>query len=395
MNSMGWVGVVAFVVALIASVMLHEAGHFFMAKRFGMKITEFFVGFGPKLYSWVRGETEYGFKAIPAGGYVRIVGMTPSEPIAPEDEPRAFYRATVGRRIAVLAAGSVTHIIVGFLLVYLLLAGVGISAQTTTVGSVSKCLTTNAQGTCPLNSPQSPALAAGLQAEDRIVALNGFRVKSWADAVKIIRKSANKPLQLVIERNQRMISLNATPASVNGIGILGVSSRIASNRENPFVAIKDAATSTWNMGTQSVSGLISMPSKIPALWGQTFGNQPRDLKGLVGVVGVARVSGEALGARNLSWRERIGTFILILAGLNIFIGIFNALPFPPLDGGHIAVALVDKWRMVRARRRGLAAPAPFDVAALMPVTLVVLGILISLSLLLLAADIVNPVRLNL
>jgi membrane-associated protease RseP (regulator of RpoE activity) len=174
-----------------------------------------------------------------------------------------------------------------------------------------------------------------------------------------------------------------------------VSSNIASKRENPIVAIKDAGTTTWNMGTQSIGALLAMPSKIPALWGQTFGNKPRDLNGLVGVVGVARVSGEVLAARGMSWSERIGTFILLLAGLNVFIGIFNALPLPPLDGGHIAVALIDKWRTVRARRRGLGAPAPFDVASLMPVTLVVLGVLVSLSLLLLAADIINPVRLNL
>jgi len=392
---MSWIGIVAFVVALIISVMLHEAGHFLVAKRFGMKITEFFVGFGPKLYSRVYGETEYGFKAIPAGGYVRIMGMTPSEPIAPADEPRAFYRATVGRRIAVLAAGSATHIIVGFLLVYLLLAGVGVSTESTTLGTVSKCLTTTASRTCAISSTPSPALAAGLQAKDRIVALNGVQVTSWAMAVKIIRESANKPLQITVERDHRSIAIRAVPASVNGHGVLGVMSEIVSKRENPVVAIKDAASSIWNMGTQSVGALITMPSKIPALWGQTFGNQPRDLNGLVGVVGVARVSGEAIAARNMSLGERIGTFILILAGLNVFIGIFNALPLPPLDGGHVAVALVDKWRSVRARRRGLPRPTAFDVASLMPVTLVVLGVLVSLSLLLLAADIVNPVRLNL
>ncbi|OIQ69241.1 zinc metalloprotease Rip1 [mine drainage metagenome] len=213
--------------------------------------------------------------------------------------------------------------------------------------------------------------------------------------MKIIRESANKPLQITVERDHKLIALNAIPATVDGHGVLGVMTEIQSKRENPIVAIKDATTSTWKMGTQSVSALIAMPSKIPALWGQTFGNQPRDVNGLVGVVGVARVSGQAMAARDLSVSERIGTFILILAGLNVFIGIFNALPLPPLDGGHVAVALIDKWRAVSARRRGLPRPSAFDVARLMPVTLVVLGILVSLSLLLLMADIVNPVRLNL
>ena len=392
---MKWVGVAAFVAALILSVMLHEAGHFLLAKRFGMKVTEFFVGFGPRIFSRVRGETEYGIKAIPAGGYVRILGMTPSEPLAPEDEPRAFYRASVGQRIAVLAAGSVTHIIVGFLLVYLLLSAIGVSTESTTLGSVSKCLSTTSAGTCANSEKPSPAFAAGLQAKDRITQINGVQITSWAQAVEKIRVSANKPLQITVERDHKFISITATPAAVHGRGVLGVSSKITSKRENPILALGNAATTTWNMGTQNVGALVALPGKMPALLGQTFAHKPRDLNGLIGVVGVARVSGEALAAQKLSWRERIGTFILILASLNIFIGIFNALPLPPLDGGHIAVALIDKWRTVRARRRGLETPAPFDVASLMPITLVVLGILVSLSLLLLAADIVNPVRLNL
>jgi len=389
------IGVLAFVAALIISVMLHEAGHFFMAKRYGMKITEFFVGFGPRLFSRTYGETEYGVKAIPAGGYVRIIGMTPSESLVLEDEPRAFYRASTGKKIAVLAAGSVTHIVVGFLLIYLLLAGVGVSAESTTLGGVAKCLSTSGSGSCTITSTPSPALAAGLLAKDRIVELNGVKVDTWATAVKIIRDAGTNPLRITVERNHHLVTVDVTPALVDGHGAIGVFSEIANARENPIVAIKDATLSTWKMTTQSVVALIGMPAKIPALWGQTFGHQPRDVTGLVGVVGVARVSGEAFAANDMTWNERIGAFILILAGLNIFIGIFNALPLPPLDGGHIAVALIDKWRVVRARQRGLPRPAAFDVASLMPVTLVVLGVLVSLSLLLLAADIVNPVRLNL
>ncbi len=392
---MKWVGVAAFVAALILSVMLHEAGHFLLAKRYGMKVTEFFVGFGPRLFSRVRGETEYGIKAIPAGGYVRILGMTPSEPLAAEDEPRAFYRASVGHRIAVLAAGSVTHIIVGFLLVYLLLSAIGVSSESTTLGSVSKCLSTTSAGTCPKSEKPSPAFAAGLRAKDRITQINGVQITSWAQAVEKIRASSDMPLQITVERDHQLISMTATPAMVKGRGVLGVTSEISSKRQNPILALGNAAKTTWNMGTQSVGALVTLPGKIPTLWGQTFEHKPRDLTGLVGVVGVARVSGDALAADKLSWSERIRIFLLILASLNIFIGIFNALPLPPLDGGHIAVALIDKWRTVRARRRGLETPAPFDVVSLMPVTLVVLGILVSLSLLLLAADIVNPVRLNL
>jgi len=388
-------GVLAFIAALLVSVMLHEGGHFALAKRFGMKVTEFFVGFGPRIYSRVRGETEYGVKAIPAGGYVRIVGMSPSEPIAAEDEPRAFYRASTGRKIAVLSAGSITHIVVGFLLLFLLLVGVGVTSQTTTIASVPVCLTASTSGACTASDLPSPSFKAGLQAGDRILAINGESIQSWDEVVKIVRASANQPLQVKVSRAGQEITVNAIPASIGGHGVLGVVSKLASDRVNPFTSARMAGGTTWNMAKQSVISLIGLPAKIPQVWQQTFGGKPRDANGLVGVVGVARVSGEAMAANGLSWTERIGAFVSIVAGLNIFIGIFNMLPLPPLDGGHIAVALVDKWRSIWARRRGRSTPAPVDVASLTPVTLIVLGVLVSLSLLLLAADIVNPVRLNL
>lgn len=388
-------GVLAFIVALLVSVMLHEGGHFVLAKRFGMKITEFFVGFGPRIYSRVRGETEYGIKVIPAGGYVRIVGMSPSEPIAAEDGPRAFYRASTGRKVAVLSAGSITHIVVGFLLIFLLLVGVGVTSQTTTIASVPACLTTSASGACTASDLPSPALKAGLHAGDRILAINGVAIRSWDEVVKIIRRAANQQLQIKVARADQEITVNVMPTLISGHGVLGVVSKLSSNRVNPFTSVRMAGSTTWSMAKQSITSLIGLPAKIPQVWQQTFGGRPRDASGLVGVVGVARVSGEAIAANDLSWAERIGAFVSIIAGLNIFIGIFNMLPLPPLDGGHIAVALVDRWRSVWARRRGRSVPAAVDVTSLTPITLIVLGVLLSLSLLLLAADIVNPVRLNL
>jgi membrane-associated protease RseP (regulator of RpoE activity) len=207
------------------------------------------------------------------------------------------------------------------------------------------------------------------------------------------------PVTLTLIRNgQTMdISVTPTPEVVNGktIGIIGVINRLGMLRQNPV----DSTIHSWQLGrdlfTSSVSSLISLPSKIPALLSQTFGGKPRDPAGLVGVVGVAQASAQTVGDTKLAWNERIAQFIMIIASLNIFVGIFNLLPILPLDGGHMAIAIVDGLRNLWARLRRRQSPRPIDVEALTPITIVVFFFLAGLSILLLAADIFNPVHFNL
>jgi len=404
-------GIVGFIVALLVSVMVHEFGHFIMAKRYGMKVTEFFLGFGKKIWSTHRGETEFGIKAIPAGGYCRIEGMAPNDVMDPGEEGRAFYHASGGRKLIVLGAGSFLHFVLGFVLLLALFMGVGTTQVTSTIAQIIPCVPpVIGTQTCTEDSPVSPAKSVGLKAGDTIVSINGIRNKEWAKDVELIRNSAGKPLLLGIDRGSQRaqngegsglpdLEITVVPQGrvVNGetIGFVGIVNEFAVIRSDPVTALKQSTSTTGLFITGSVKALVALPSKIPSLWSQSIGGKPRDPAGLVGIVGVARVSGQAVGSGKLSLSERLATFIVIIASLNIFVGIFNLLPILPLDGGHMAVAIADEVRAFFARLRGRVRPAAIDVTVLTPVTMVVFVLLVGLTLMLLVADIVNPLNLNL
>ena len=381
---MEFLGMLAFVVALLLSVMVHEFGHFITARRYGMKVSEFFVGFGKRIWSVQRGETEFGVKAIPAGGYCKIEGMTPNDQMPEGQEHRAFYKASSGKKLVVLGAGSFLHFVLGYLLLFVLFAGVGTNQALPVIGEVVS---------------DSAAQSAGIQVGDEVISINGVKVTAWYKDVERIRNSQGKELRLELLRDGQNITITATPrlTEVDGTNryILGIVNTVGLKRSGLVESSSNAFTVTQSLIAESAKSLVSLPSKIPALWGQTVGGEERDANGLVGVVGVARVSGEAIGSSNLTGSERWATFLLIIASLNIFVGIFNLLPILPLDGGHMAVAIADEICALFARIRGRARPASIDVTVLTPVTMVVFVILACLTLLLLVADVINPVTLNL
>ncbi len=377
-------GILAFVVALLISVMIHEFGHYLTAKHYGMKVSEFFLGFGTRIFSRQRGETEFGIKAIPAGGYCRIEGMTPGDSMPEGEESRAFYRASSGRKLVVLGAGSFLHFVIGYVLLFTLFAAVGTTQVLPIIGEVIK---------------DSAAQSAGMQVGDEITSINGKKITDWYNDVHTIRNSHGKELSFEIMRDGQKLIITATPRleTVDGQKryLLGIINEAGVRRSGIFTSFKNAGIVTKDFLVESVKSLAKLPSKIPALWGQTVNGQTRDANGLVGVVGVARVSGQAIGSGDLSVMERLATFILIIASLNIFVGLFNLLPILPLDGGHMAVASIDEIRAFAARLRGRPRPAAIDVTVLTPITMVVFVILAALTVLLLVADIVNPVVLNL
>ena len=377
-------GIVAFVVALLFSVMVHEFGHYITARKYGMWVSEFFVGFGKRIWSVQRGETEFGVKAIPAGGYCKIEGMSPSDELPEGQEDRAFYKASSAKKLVVLGAGSFLHFVLGFILLFTLFAGIGTNQVLPEIREVV---------------PNSAAQAAGILAGDEVISINGKKVTEWYKDVEVIRQSQGRELSLVLDRNGEQISVTASARLTDIDGtkryVLGIVNDMGLKRSGLLVSIKNSATVTKSFLVESVKSLGKLPEKIPALWGATVRGEERDPNGLVGVVGVARVSGEAVGSDKLTSMERLATFVLIVASLNIFVGVFNLLPILPLDGGHMAVAIADSIRAFFARLRGRPRPAPIDVTVLTPITMVVFVVLATLTLLLLVADVINPVTLNL
>jgi len=378
-------GIFAFIFALLFSVMVHEFGHYLTARRFGMRVSEFFLGFGKRLWSFKRGETEFGVKAIPAGGYCRIEGMTPDDEMPEGESGRAFYKASSTKKLIVLGAGSFLHFVLGYLLLFILLSGVGVNQVLPVIDKVTE---------------NSAAAAAGFEKGDEIIAINGDRSTDWQDQLDKIRNSQGRELTFTIKRDGVEKEISAAPRMTeidDGTSryVLGIVNEFGNKRIGIVASISSAARLTWTFTTASATALFQLPTKIPALWGQTFGGEKRDENGLVGVVGVARVSGQAASSGDLTPAERIGTFILIVASLNIFVGLFNLLPILPLDGGHMAVAIADEIRAFFARLRGRPRPAAIDVKVLTPVTAVVFVILAALTVLLLIADIFNPISLNL
>jgi len=396
MNLIGWV---IFIVALLVSVMLHETGHFVLAKKFGMKVTRYFVGFGPTIWSTWRGETEYGIKALPFGGFVKIVGMhSLDDPDDPADEPRSFRNKPGWQRIAVLSAGSAMHFLLALVLIFGLALVVGIANDNTTqLGTVSTCVPKNVtaldNGTCTGSDPVSPARQAGLQAGDRVVAFNGHPVSNFTQLGDEIRAvPAWSPVTITVKRDGKLVTLTTVVAGIPGRSgsYLGIAPAVVFQVASPLSAIDYAGTTFGQVLSGSAQAVAALPGALPKLFAKdrssTAGGQ------VSSVVGAAEATGTAVGS-NAGWQYKVSFVLLLIASLNIFVGAFNMLPLLPLDGGHIAVIIYERIRAWLARLRGRPDPGLADIAKLLPFSFSLFLILILFSLVLVSADIVNPINL--
>ncbi|MFC5181097.1 M50 family metallopeptidase [Actinomadura harenae] len=393
-------GAVAFVVALLVSVMLHEGGHLLTAKRFGMKATQYFVGFGPTLWSRTRGETEYGVKALPLGGFVRIVGYTPLEEIPEEDRERAFYRQPAGRRAVVISAGVVVNFVFAFLLLAVTAMTVGefhAGTPSSTVDSVGACVPAGASASASTSCagrPVSPAKAAGIQAGDRIVIFNGTPVADWTqfrDAIDRARPGQVVPV--VVERGGSRLTFRVTLAGVDGAAFIGVASKIVGRhyeRLGPVAALGYAGESLGTMLKAVGQVVVSLPQAVPKLFSPDRASTPG---GQVGsVVGATEVSGQIFSSHS-SARDKTFLFLQLVVSINVFLGALNVVPLLPLDGGHLAVVAYERVRARLARRKGLPDPGPVDMTKLMPITYLAVLILVGFGLLLIVADLFNPLQI--
>ncbi|MEJ7636171.1 M50 family metallopeptidase [Aeromicrobium sp.] len=424
-------GVVAFVIGVAISIGLHELGHMYPAKKFGIKVTQFFVGFGNTLWSFKRGETEYGIKSIPLGGYVKLVGMLPPakdadphevrktntglftqlisdarnaeyEHIEDKDLDRLFYRKPWWQKLIVMAGGPTVNILIAIVLFTIVFMGFGALTPSTTVQAVSDCAISDAEAgrTCTSEDSVTPAKKAGLLADDKITSFNGAKITSWDQLTGLIRANGSKEATIGFERDgsPREVSVATSvlaradvddPTKTVDVGFLGVTPTQSYVRQGPgFVA---SVMGDYVVGT--TQAIIHLPERMVGVTKAAFGAE-READGPISVVGASRVAGEMVTVDDPTWPERIQRVLVLLAGLNLFLALFNFIPLLPLDGGHIAGALYEAVRRAFAKLRGRPDPGYADVARMLPVAYAVGALLMLMSVILIYADIVNPVSIS-
>ncbi|MFJ3403937.1 M50 family metallopeptidase [Promicromonospora sp. NPDC090134] len=433
------VGWLVLLLGIIVSVGLHEVGHMVPAKKFGVRVSQYMVGFGPTLWSRTKGETEYGIKAIPLGGFVRLIGMMPPAPagtrrrsgfwgelvadardasvaeVRPGEEHRAFYNLSTPKKLIVMFGGPFMNLVIATVLLGVILVGYGTMVTSTTVAQLSECVpasvTSTATGDDCEGQPAAPAAAAGLQPGDEIVAFGGAEVHTWSQLVGLINDSAGQAAEVEVLRDGERTTLEVTPAPAdrpvvdeNGAPVLGADgepvvqeggfvgfSPLQVREPQPVSSVLPAvADQTW----QTLTMVATLPVRVADAATQAFTAEERSQDSVQSVVGVARISGEIM-ALDEAILDRVMFFLSLLASLNIALFAFNMIPLLPLDGGHLVNALYEGGKRTVARIRGAAVlPGPADVARMTPVAYVVFLILLGVGGVLIVADLVDPVRIT-
>jgi membrane-associated protease RseP (regulator of RpoE activity) len=448
---MYFLGVLFIALGISVSIALHEYGHLYWAKKFGVKVTQYMVGFGPTIWSRTRGETEYGLKAIPLGGFTRMIGMFPPKPgadpsmlrasntgrfsqvmdqarqesmdeVKPGDEDRVFYKLSTPKKLVVMLGGPTMNLLIAVVLLGGIFMLYGYPGLTSRVSSVSQCVQTvpangKAPAACLPSDAQAPANAAGIRPGDRIISMAGQPVNNWDDVKALTRPNGGHRIAVVVERGGQRLTLTATPilnnvprvdsqgnlvpgpngkAIIDRVGFLGLSPSYE-NVKQPLTAVP-ALIGSQVAATAGV--VFTLPQKMSGVVKAAFGSGARD-PNLMSVVGVGRVAGEVADGQlsfgvsgSSSGSSRFVVLISLIASLNLALFVFNLIPLTPLDGGHAAGALWEGLKRQVARLRGQPNPGYVDVAKALPVTYVVAIALIGMSVLLMYADVVNPVKLG-
>ncbi|MFQ6228925.1 M50 family metallopeptidase [Nocardia sp. NPDC002869] len=392
-------GFVLFALGITISIALHECGHMWTAQATGMKVRRYFIGFGPKVFSFRRGETEYGVKWLPLGGFCDIAGMTALDELEPEEVDRAMYRQATWKRLVVMSGGIGMNFLLGFLLIVVLAVGWGLpnlNQPATGLGNMSCVASQHPDGTLDTCTGPGPAQRAGLRRGDVVTAVDGVEVSTW-DEFQSLTQEQTGPFTYTIDRDGQSMDIQVVPERAmrypkdggpgREVGVVGVGQLyIEPTQYGVLSAIPASAAFTGEMFIRTVQSLAQMPAKVADLWEAVTGGE-RDAETPVSIYGASKIGGET--AERGYWN----IFIMVLASLNFFLGAFNILPLLPLDGGHIAVVLYEKLRNTVRGWKGQAPGAPVDYLKLLPLTYVAVVIGGAYMMLTLAADIINPIQL--
>jgi membrane-associated protease RseP (regulator of RpoE activity) len=428
-------GVVIFIVGLVLSVALHEAGHLTFAKLFGVRVNKYFVGFGRTLWSKTIRGTEYGVKPVLLGGFISMKGMFPpgSQGNPEEDEPQqqnalftalvqdapsragedskdAFWAAKPWKRIIIMLAGPFMNLVIGVIIAAVLITGFG--AVSSTVAAISPCVPSSTSAAkCATGDPVSPASTSGLKSGDLIVSLNGVSYPSPNLATSLVQRSAGKTVTIVVKRAGKLKTLKVTPIAVERDAFDSSGVPITDSSGKPVVKklgaigisigqklVPQPLTATFSSVGTEVGGIFSvfgrLPSGIVGVWNSVFNGAARSPSSPVSVVGVGRAIGEISSTQDAPIKLKVYDILSLLGELNISLFVFNLVPLLPLDGGHIIGAVWEAVRRFFAKLFRRRDPGPVDLAKLMPLTLAVVTVLIAVSALLIVADLVNPVSIG-
>ena len=415
------IGIVLMLVGLALSIALHEMGHLLPAKKFGVRVGQYMIGFGPTLWSRRKGETEYGVKAIPLGGYISMAGMYPPSPkeaarggragggffatmvqdaraandetLEGDDDTRVFYKLPVYKRVIVMLGGPIMNFVLAIVLFTIALSAIGIQTATTTVDQVSACLPADTTATsCAASDPASPAAEAGFKAGDEIVSVDGTSTSTFTEASALIQKSAGESIPVVVRRNGQEQTLSLTPAAreVDGktVGFAGITSKVEYVRQPIWSGTQ---TAVQNVGAVAEI-IVQLPQKLYGVVHSMVTGSERDPNSPLSPVGVGVLAGEAASS-SAPVLDRVSFFLLLLGSLNVSLFVFNLVPLLPLDGGHVVVALWDGLKRVWAKLLRRPPPKPVDATRLVPVTFIVVVALVAMGGILILADLVNPISL--
>jgi membrane-associated protease RseP (regulator of RpoE activity) len=423
-------GAVVFFVLVMASIALHEVGHLVPGKTFGVKTTQYFVGFGKTLWSKRIGETEYGFKAVPLGGYVRFVGMYPPakdrpgqvrsartgifqsladsaraaewETIRPADDGRLFYQKKTYQKLIIMAGGPTMNLLLAFIILLGVTATYGVYRSEPTVNRVQECIVAVGE---PVDDcagkPKTPAYLSGIEQGDTIVAFNGQPVTEWDQMSQLIRANLDDSAQISVLRDGQTVQLAPVNTVITGVadrwdpgkrvaaGFFGIEPVAERQRGGPLVVLDDM----WTMTQQTAHALVAFPAKVYYTAANLVTGKPRDIYGPMSIVGASRAAGEVASTDQIAAADKVATMFMLLGSVNLFVALFNFIPLLPLDGGHIAGALYEGLKRAWARLRGRPDPGYVDTARMLPVAYAVGGLILVSGVVLILADLIDPIQL--